>query len=165
MRAGCFGCTLRDQTDTPLLPLLRSTDCRVVKGAEPSAAPCVSCSPACQCLILLKMFDTSQKGRWTRLRSARSSRRSVVSSLAPHRLPDCQGHRPERSALRAMQLGLRRLGSVEHFRLDLAQKSRLTRLHPARSGRRSVVSLLAPHRLSGCLGRRTKCHTLCVVQF
>ena len=95
---------------------MRPTNCRTVKGTDPSAAPCVPCSPACEGLTLLKTSDTSQKDRLTRLHSVRSGRRSVLSSLAPRRLPDCQGCQPERSALHAVQPGLRRLDFVEDFR-------------------------------------------------
>ena len=101
-------------------------------------------------------------GRLTRLPSARSGRCSVLFLSVPLRRPVCEGSRAELSALRVVRLGVRRLDFVEDF--DLSQKDRLARSPSARSGRRSVLSSLAPLRLPDCQGCRVERSALRVVR-
>ena len=113
-------------------------------GADPSAAPCVPSSSACEGLTLLKTYNNCQQDRLTRLHWVRSGRLSVLSFLAPRRLPGSQGCGAERRALRAVQLGVRRLDFVENLQQLSAGQVDLLALGAIRPALRSFLSCTPP---------------------
>ena len=105
-----------------LRPTLRSFLSRAPPTARLSRAPSRVQRPSCSAARLAKawlcrrLVRFGRASRLTRLHVTRSLRLSIISFLAPRRLPDIQRRRPENRALRAIQLGMRRLDFVKNCR-------------------------------------------------